>query len=75
MILIRDWRARALFNSDRALVAARALVDGEFITDLGKVETTVYQIFCDGPHILYADGLELGTADAARARGSVLHAA
>ena len=75
MVLIRDWRARALFNSERALVAARTLVDGEFITDLGQIETTVYQIFCDGPHILYADGLELGTADAARARGSVLHAA
>ncbi len=75
MILIRDWRARALFNSERALVAARTLVDNEFITDLGMVETTLYQIFCDGPHILYADGLELSTADGARARGAVLHAA
>lgn len=75
MVLIRDWRARALFNSERALVAARSLVDGEFIVDLGTVETTIYQIFSDGPHILYADGLELGTADAARARGTVLHAA
>ncbi|MEM6305373.1 MAG: Hint domain-containing protein [Pseudomonadota bacterium] len=75
MVLIRDWRARALFNSDRALVAARALVDGEFITDQGLQEITIYQIFCDSPHILYADGLELGTADAARARGAVLHAA
>ncbi|MBD3664498.1 Hint domain-containing protein [Sulfitobacter aestuariivivens] len=75
MVLIRDWRARALFNSERALVAARALVDGEFITDLGLMKTTLYQIFCDGPHILYAEGLELGTADASRARGTVLHAA
>jgi len=75
MVLVRDWRARALFHSERALVAARSLVDGEFITDLGEVETTLVQIFCDGPHILYADGLELGTADAAHARGTVLHAA
>ncbi|NNK17296.1 MAG: hypothetical protein HKP51_10385 [Sulfitobacter sp.] len=75
MVLIRDWRARALFNSERALVAARALVDGEFITDLGMRETTLYQIFCDGPHILYCDGLELSTADGAKARGAVLHAA
>lgn len=75
MCLIRDWRAQALFGADRALVAARALVDGEFITDLGIQEQTLIQIFCDGPHILYADGLELGTADAMRARGSVLHAA
>ena len=75
MCLIRDWRAQALFNVDRALVAARSLVDGEFITDLGVKEQTIFQIFCDSPHILYADGLELGTADAMRARGSVLHAA
>jgi hypothetical protein len=75
MVLIRDWRARALFNSEVALVAARSLVDGEFITDEGMVETTIYQIFCDGPHILYCDGLELSTADGARARGAVLHAA
>ena len=75
MVLIRDWRARALFNSECVLVAARALVDGEFVTDLGLIETTVYQIFCNSPHILYADGLELGTADAAKARGAVLRAA
>ena len=75
MVLIRDWRARAMFNSERALVAARALVDDEFITDQGMQETTLFQIFCDSPHIIYADGLELGTADASRARGSVLHAA
>ncbi|WP_299029552.1 Hint domain-containing protein [uncultured Sulfitobacter sp.] len=75
MCLIRDWRAQALFGADRALVAARTLVDGEFIRDLGMQEQTLFQIFCDGPHILYADGLEVSTADGARARGQVLHAA
>ncbi|MEQ6247662.1 Hint domain-containing protein [Sulfitobacter sp. HNIBRBA3233] len=75
MCLIRDWRAQAMFGSDRALVAARTLCDGEFIRDLGMQEQTIIQIFCDGPHILYADGLELSTADGARARGEVLHAA
>ena len=75
MVLIRDWRARAMFNSERALVAARTLVDGEFITDLGQQEQTLIQIFCDSPHVLYADGLELSTADGALARGAALHAA
>jgi len=75
MCLIRDWRAQAMFGADRALVAARTLVDGEFIRDLGMQEQTLFQIFCDGPHILYADGLELSTADGAHARGQVLHAA
>lgn len=75
MCLIRDWRAQALFHADRALVAARTLVDGEYIRDLGSQEHTLIQLFCDGPHILYADGLEVSTADGARARGQVLHAA
>ncbi|MEQ6202771.1 Hint domain-containing protein [Sulfitobacter sp. HNIBRBA2951] len=75
MCLIRDWRAQAMFSADRALVAARTLVDGEFIRDLGMQEQTLIQIFCDGPHVLYADGLEISTADGARARGEVLHAA
>lgn len=75
MCLIRDWRAQAMFSADRALVAARTLVDGEFIIDQGMQEQTLIQIFCDGPHILYADGLEISTADGARARGEVLHAA
>ena len=74
-ILIRDWRAEAMFGAKRAMVTADRLIDGEFITDLGMQETTLYQIFCDGPHILYCDGLELSTADGARARGAVLHAA
>ncbi|KEJ90129.1 Hint domain-containing protein [Sulfitobacter donghicola] len=75
MCLIRDWRAQAMFGADRALVAARTLVDGEFIRDQGMQEQTLFQFFCDGPHILYADGLEVSTADGARARGQVLHAA
>ncbi len=75
MCLIRDWRAQAMFSADRALVAVRTLVDGEFIRDLGMQEHTLIQIFCDGPHILYTEGLELSTADGARARGQVLHAA
>ncbi|MEP2921685.1 MAG: Hint domain-containing protein [Sulfitobacter sp.] len=75
MCLVRDWRAQAMFSADRALVAARTLVDGEFIRDLGMQEQTLIQIFCDAPHILYADGLEVSTADGARARGQVLHAA
>jgi len=75
MCLIRDWRAQAMFGADRALVAARTLVDGEFIRDLGLREQTLFQIFCEGPHILYAQGLEVSTADGARARGQVLHAA
>ncbi|MEM9638777.1 MAG: Hint domain-containing protein [Pseudomonadota bacterium] len=63
-VLLRDWRAPALFGQPVALVRASALVDGEFIRDLGQQVVTVHRIFCATPQIFYADGLELGTADA-----------
>ena len=58
-ILIRDWRAEAMFGSKQALVPAAQLVDGEFIRDLGLREAVVYEIGFDDGHIVYADGLEL----------------
>lgn len=58
-LLIRDWRAQALFGTKQAMVPASRLVDGEFITDIGNMKLTLYQIEFDAPHIVYADGLEL----------------
>lgn len=63
-ILIRDWRARAMFGRKQALVQAGALVDGEFIRDLGRREVVLHQVHFDRPHVIYAGGLELGTGDA-----------
>jgi len=37
-VLIRDWRAQAMFGTPQALVRADALLDGEFIRDLGEQE-------------------------------------
>lgn len=34
-VLIRDWRAQALFGRDQALVPASDLIDGQFICGLG----------------------------------------
>ncbi|MEX0349894.1 MAG: Hint domain-containing protein [Paracoccaceae bacterium] len=71
-VLIRDWRAQAMFSADRAMVRADALLDGEFIRDLGIREMVLYQIEFDAPHVLYAGGLEL----AAEPTGAALsHAA
>lgn len=64
-VLIRDWRARAMFGRAQALVEVRALIDGAFIRDLGRREVVLHQLHFDRPHILYAGGLELGTGDAA----------
>lgn len=58
-VLIRDWRAQALFGMPQAMVRADALVDGEFICDLGPCEMQLFQLHFDEPHVLYAGGLEV----------------
>ena len=60
-VLVRDWRARAIFNARQAMVPAHRLIDGEFITDQGEIEMTLYELGFDTPHILYVDGLEVGS--------------
>jgi len=58
-LLIRDWRAKALFGSDPAIVAARRLVDGEFVTFAGPHRFDACDLGLDNEHVLYVDGLEL----------------
>jgi hypothetical protein len=60
-ILVRDWRAQALFGADQAMVPAARLVDGEFVTHVGEAEVDLWQLEFDGPHILYLDGLEVAS--------------
>lgn len=60
-VLVRDWRAEALFGKAQALVPASRLVDGEFIRDLGEVEIECVELIFDAPHIVYAGGLELAS--------------
>mgnify|MGYP006301739201 CR=1 FL=1 len=67
-ILIRDWRADALFGASQALVPAARLIDGEFVRDLGEQIVDVVELVFDAPHILYADGLEVASAAVERAR-------
>lgn len=63
-VLVRDWRARTFGHGKAALMRAGDLVDHEFVRDLGFLPMTLYRVICDTPQVLYADGLELGTADA-----------
>jgi hypothetical protein len=60
-ILVRDWRAQAMFNTRQAMVPAYRLIDGEFITDAGTQEMSLYHLHFDAPHILYVEGLELAS--------------
>lgn len=61
-ILIRDWRAAAMFNAKRALAQVSQLIDGEFITDEGEADMSLYALDFDVPHVLYVDGLELASS-------------
>ncbi|PWE30469.1 hypothetical protein DDZ14_15630 [Maritimibacter sp. 55A14] len=63
-ILLRDWRAPALFGCAQALVPVDRLVDGEFLVREEDVAMTLHELVFDAPHILYADGLELASSDA-----------
>lgn len=59
-LLIRDWRAEALFGSPQALVPAQDLQDGEYVSLLREQEMDVVEFIFDKPHVIYAGGLEIG---------------
>ena len=58
-ILVRDWRAKALFGASQALAEIRALVDGEFISDQGRSAQQLHHLSFDASHIIYAGGIEV----------------
>ncbi len=58
-VLLRDWRAKALFGKPRAVVPISRLLDGQYICDLGVLDVHIITLQFDEPHILYADGLEV----------------
>jgi len=59
MVLVRDWRAKALRGASQAVMPAGCLIDNEFITSLGVREMTLIRLGFDAPYVVYADGLEL----------------
>src|SRR6056297_423318 len=58
-VLIRDWRAKALFGRDQVLVPVERLVDGEYVCREEAKDITVCDIEFDRQHILYVDGIEV----------------
>ncbi|WP_407493559.1 Hint domain-containing protein [Pseudooceanicola sp. MF1-13] len=58
-VLVRDWRAEAMFGKKSALVPAARLVDGEYVRSMGKGVMTVYELEFDTDHIIYAGGIEV----------------
>lgn len=59
MVLVRDWRAKALRGAAQAVMPAGCLIDDEYITSLGPREMTLVRLGFEAPHVVYADGLEL----------------
>ncbi len=59
-VLVRDWRAKALFGAPQAMVEARRLIDGEFIRSEPVETLRLFDLDLGGPAVIYANGLELG---------------
>jgi hypothetical protein len=64
-ILIRDWRAAAIYGQAQACVPVGQLADGDYIrlSQLAR-DVTCFALHFGRPEVLYADGLELASADA-----------
>lgn len=58
-ILVRGLLAKALFNSDSAMVPVSRLADGEFIAKCEEQTMRVYELEFDTAHVVYANGLEI----------------
>lgn len=58
-VLIRDWRAKALYGAAQVLVVAGRLCDGEFIKAEIAADVRLFTLKLDGPAVIYAGGLEL----------------
>lgn len=59
-VLIRDWRAAALYGQPSAIVAAARLVDGVYVLQAAARGATLYMPQFDAAQVIYAGGLEIG---------------
>lgn len=63
-VLLRDWRAKAIYGQKTAVVPVERLIDGQYVTEHSEASTvTLFTLELDGPHIIYADGLELSASE------------
>ena len=58
-VLLRDWRARAMFGAAEAAVPVSRLVDGEFLRHDTVAELRLFRLVFDTVEVVYADGVEL----------------
>lgn len=58
-MLIRDWRAKAIFGAPVAVVPAARLADGEFVCLETHRHVRLFTLRFDEDEVIYAEGLEL----------------
>ena len=58
-ILVRDWRAKAMFGKPQAMIAAARLADGEYIKAETVAEARFFTLTFEHDAGIYAGGLEL----------------
>lgn len=58
-LLIRDWRAKALFGVPAAAIPAARLADGEFVCLETHAHVRLFTLRFDDDEVIYAEGLEL----------------
>lgn len=63
-VLLRDWRAKALYGSETALVEAVRLADGEYIRKETVAELRLFTLHFGRDEVIYAGGLELACESA-----------
>jgi hypothetical protein len=63
-VLIRDWRAQALYGKAEAMIPAARLCDGEFIRADILPEARFVTLRFEGPEVIYAGGMELACTPA-----------
>ena len=59
-VLIRDWRAQAMYGRAQALIPAARLVDGQVIRAEALSDARLFALQFSADQVIYAGGLELG---------------
>lgn len=71
-VMIRDWRARALYGAATAAIPASRLVDGEFIVSEQRQVARLFTLRFEDDEVIYAEGLEIACPGIKTARSGVI---
>lgn len=63
-VLVRDWRAHALYGQSQAVVPAARLADGQVVRRMPPAPVRLFTLHLDGPQVVQAAGLDLACAPA-----------